>query len=84
MLHEQYAVESEGKSASSSAIRKMEKRCLELENRSTQERAEMERAMDQVRRDAKEREEELQRQLASARSNHLGELRRLQVSLTHT
>jgi hypothetical protein len=80
VLHEQHAVESEGKSASSSAMRKLEKRCLELENRSSQERVEMERAMEHVRRDAKDREEELQRHLARARSDHLGEMRRLQVS----
>ena len=81
MLQEQHAVESEGKFASTSAMRKLEHRCRELEDRSSQERVEMERAMEQVRKDAIDREEELQRHLASARSDHLGEMRRLQVSL---
>ena len=81
VLQEQHAVESEGKFASTSAMRKLEHRCRELEDRSSQERVEMERAMEQVRKDAIDREEELQRHLASARSDHLGEMRRLQVSL---
>ena len=81
VLQEQHSVESEGKNTSSSAVRKLEKRCLELERRSAQERAELERAMEKLRSDSTSREEELQRILARARSDHLAELRRLQVSL---
>ena len=80
VLQEQYSVESEGKSTSSSAVRKLEKRCLELENRSTQERMQLERAMEQLRSDTRDREEELQRILARTRSDHLAEISRLQVS----
>ena len=52
---------------------------MDVENRAAQERVEMESAMEHLRLDAKEREEELQRQLARARSDHLGEMRRIQV-----
>ncbi len=75
----QAGVDAEGKSAQSNAMAKLEREMAAMERRHELLQARMQGELEQVREVAKEREGKLQRMLARARSDHMAELRAVQI-----